>query len=128
MSDGNEAVSKINSNQSPGFVLIIINTIPPYCYEINSILALPDGFEYRVRFQEKWIPTITDPVRIAGHPGLIVLRDFDTGRFSPIRHIFVTKVLRVGEFFHIRFQVRSLVELSSLGEERNRQLERFHNL
>ena len=47
------------------FVIIIVNSIPPYCYELNNILSLPDGFNYRFRYQKKkmgeWMPEIENP-------------------------------------------------------------------
>lgn len=120
--------TKSNTGDSHRYVTIILNSIKPYCYELNNLLALPEGFEYRVRFQKSWIPTIADPTRVQGHSGLVVLRDFSNGKFFPLRRIAISKVLRVGEIFHIRFQLRSLVELSSSEEERQRQLQQFNDL
>ena len=36
-------------------IIIIPNTIDPYGYEAIPILAYPNGFIYRFRFDEEWV-------------------------------------------------------------------------
>ena len=48
-------------NQDRLIAYIIFNSIPPYAYEVNNILALPNGMPYRARFRREWHPEIENP-------------------------------------------------------------------
>ncbi|RPI14965.1 MAG: hypothetical protein EHM58_15230 [Ignavibacteriae bacterium] len=112
------------------FVIIIVNSIPPYCFELNNILSLPDGFSYRFRYQKKkqgnWMPEIDNPSELNNCYGLIVLRDFqDTGDFIPIREIFIYKIIIIGDIVYIEYILCKKIELSSNLMRRSEQLESF---
>ncbi len=114
------------------FTIIIINSIPPYAFELNNILALPKGFSYRFRFQnkkkDKWMPEISNPKDILETNGLIVLRDFQkTANFIPIRHIFIHDVKLIGEIVYIEFDLQNRINYSSDLKERDSQMEKFNN-
>ena len=79
------------------FVIIIVNTIPPYGYEINNIIGLPEGFPYRFRYRQWYIPEIPDPSQISDCAGLIVLRNFETAKFIPVRKIRISNIRKVGD-------------------------------
>lgn len=113
------------------FVIIIVNSIPPYCFELNNILSLPDDFTYRFRYQKKkqgnWMPEISNPYDLKGNEGLIVLRDFQkSAGFIPIRKIFIDKILVIGDIVYIEYKLKEKVELSSDQDERDSQLETFN--
>ena len=54
----------------------IIHDNLPYCYDLNSILALPTGFRYRNRFSASWVEAnLHDNIgALVGADVLIVLR------------------------------------------------------
>jgi len=60
--------------------------------------------------------------------GLIVLRDFEQAVFYPVRHMHVTKVLRVGDIYYVSIQLKDIVELDSDNQVRSNQLEQFNKL
>lgn len=113
------------------FVIIIVNSIQPYCYELNNILSLPDDFSYRFRYQKKkqgnWMPEITNPNDLKNNKGLIVLRDFqDTAEFIPVRKIYIYNVIMIGDIVYIEYLLKEKIELSSKLDERERQINLFN--
>ncbi|MBL7694656.1 MAG: hypothetical protein JNK91_07410 [Ferruginibacter sp.] len=113
------------------FVIIIVNSIPPYCYELNNILSLPDNFSYRFRYQKtkqgNWMPEIQNPYDLKKKHGLIVLRDFQTtAEFIPIRKIFIDNILVIGDIVYIEYLLKEKVELSSDLTERDNQINQFN--
>jgi hypothetical protein len=113
------------------FALIIVNSIPPYCYELNNILSLPDNFSYRFRYQKakqgNWMPEIQNPYELKNKHGLIVLRDFQTtAEFIPIRKIFIDNILVIGDIVYIEYLLKEKVELSSDLTERDSQISLFN--
>ncbi|MGL5826420.1 MAG: hypothetical protein ACRCYU_16655 [Nocardioides sp.] len=68
-------------------LIFVINSAPPYCYDLNQILALPDGFRYRNRFDLAWLaPEIRDDVSaLKSHRVLLTLRDMVNSRIIPAR-------------------------------------------
>lgn len=95
--------------------LIIVNSIPHYCYEVNNILSLPKSFEYRLRYQKgitsDWLPTIDDPSSLEDSRALIVLRDWSTASFIPLRWVHIQNVHLVGDVVYFDFELRNLVDL-----------------
>jgi hypothetical protein len=109
-----------------GHVIIIFNSIRPYAYEVNNILAVPDGFTYRFRFRHKWMPTIESPSDLVGRRGLVLLRDFDNAKFVPLRRIQVSNILEVGEVSYIEYVLEDIIEFDSDEQIRKRQLDEFN--
>src|SRR5689334_2753489 len=113
------------------FVIIIVNSIPPYCYELNNMLSLTNGFSYRFRYQKKkqgnWMPEITDPSELENCSGLIVLRDFhNTADLIPIRKIFIYKTIIIGDIVYLEYTLGEKVEFSSDLKRREEQLKTFN--
>ena len=113
-------------------IIIIINSIPPYCYEINNILSLPNGFRYRFRYQKKkgegWLPEIDNPKEMENNIGLIVLREFqETGKFIPIRNIFIDKIEVIGDIIYIEYQLKNRITFSPDESDRVRQINQFND-
>lgn len=114
------------SQSNLGYVIIIFNNIPPYAYEVNNILALPNGFTYRFRFREKWIHGTEFPSQLNNHEGLVVLRDFSNAGFIPLRRIRLLEVLEVGDIVYINYLLKDIIEFDSNNEARERQLSEFN--
>jgi hypothetical protein len=113
------------------FAIIIINSIEPYCFEINNIMSMPSGFTYRFRFQKKrqgeWMPEISNPKKLKDCYALVVLRDFAvTAKFIPIRKVFITKVLVIGDVVYIEYELHKRIVFSSDILKREKQLELFN--
>jgi len=114
------------------FVIIIVNSIEPYCYELNNIMALPIGFKYRFRYQRnkngEWMPEIKDPKLLLKCDGLVVLREFqNSASFIPIRHINIYNVLVIGDIVYIEYTLKSRIQFSSNISKRDSQLTTFNN-
>ena len=107
-------------------VYIIFNSIPPYAFEANIILALPDGMPYRARFRKEWHPDINNPRDIELRDGVLVLRDWDTGSLIPIRRIRIRKVDPVGDIYYIDYLLTNLIEYDSDDQTRDNQVKDFN--
>jgi len=117
---------KYRTDSNHGHVIIIFNNIPPYAYEVNNILALPDGFAYRFRFRRKWMPTIQNPRELVGRAGLVVMRNFGTAECIPLRRIRILDILEVGDVDYIEYALENIIDLDSHEEARNEQLRAFN--
>jgi hypothetical protein len=113
------------------FVIIIVNSIPPYCYELNNILSLPNNFTYRFRYQKtkqgNWMPEIENPYDLKDKHGLIVLRDFqNTAEFIPVRKVFIYNIIIIGDIVYIEYSLEDKVEFSSDLKDRETQINLFN--
>jgi hypothetical protein len=105
---------------------IVINSIEPYCYEINNILCLPNEFRYRARYRSKWIPTISNLETLEGMDGVIVFRDWNTALLLPIRRIRITNITYVGDVIYIEYELLALIELDSDFSKSQEQINDFN--
>lgn len=94
-------------------VVMITNTIVPYCYDIAHILGLPFWLSHRFRYRARWIKLPYDVTGIKNRDGLIVLRNFRTGDLIPIRYVRIQNVLTVGDINYVEFQLRNYFPVRS---------------
>jgi len=106
---------------------IIFNSIPPYAYEANNILALPNGMPYRARFRRAWHPDIKAPSEIENRDTLLVLRNWDTAQLVPLRRVRTGKVQRVGKIYYINYVLGDIVEYDSAEATRTQQVQDFND-
>ena len=114
------------ADSNHGYVTVVFNSIRPYAYEVNNILAVPNEFSYRFRFRHKWMSTIDNPMDLTGREGLIILRKFDTAEFVPLRRIKISAVLEMGAFFYIEYVLGDIVDFDSDETTRKGQLTEFN--
>ena len=109
-------------------LIIIPNTIDPYGYEAIPILAYPDGFIYRFRFDEEWVhDSIIHRSELIGKLGYIVLRELDTARLLPLRHIKLRVFSRIGKIYYLEVELLSLMGYDSDTPHREAQLKGFND-
>lgn len=114
------------ASQDRRILYIIINSIPPYAYEVNNILALPNGMPYRARFRQEWMPEISSPNDIEYHDGVVVLRNWETAELIPLRRIRTTDVEPVGDIYYINYVLSDLIEYDSNKQDRLNQVKVFN--
>jgi hypothetical protein len=119
------------TSTSQSFVIIIVNSIEPYCFEINNVLAMPSGFTYRFRYQRKkqgeWMPEIANPKELNNCRALVVLRDFFvTAQLIPIRKIYITSILIIGDIVYIEYLLEERIAFNSNPDKRDKQIEKFN--
>ena len=85
-------------------LVLITNSIVPYCFDVPRTLALPAGATHRFRYEDKWLERPVHGISTPT-PALVVLRDFETGRFIPIRFVTVVYVRDLGSTNYIEFEV-----------------------
>ena len=93
---------------------MITNTIVPYCYDIAHVLSLPTCFSHRFRYRAKWIKLSCKTEDIKDMDGLVVLRNFETGNFVPVRYIQIEDVLSVGDINYIEFKVKDYFPVTKM--------------
>lgn len=86
-------------------IILITNTIIPYCYDMANILGLPNNFSHRFRYRNTWIEFPERISSMIGQNGLVVLRNFDTGDLIPVRFILIEEVITAGDINYIEFQL-----------------------
>lgn len=86
-------------------IVMITNTIVPYCYDIAHVIGLPAHLSHRFRYLARWIKLDSKPIEMKGRDALIVLRNFATGELIPVRYVGVEDVLTVGEINYIEFRL-----------------------
>ncbi len=86
-------------------VVMITNTIVPYCYDIGHVLGLPKGFSHRFRYRERWMKLAGDIRDIRGKDGIVTLRRQETGVLIPVRRVRFQDVVSIGDIHYIEFEV-----------------------
>jgi len=110
------------------FTIIIVDAVRPYAYEVNNILALPAGFGYRCRYRQRRVRVDRPVERLQGTDGLVILRCFEDARLFPVRKIHIETTRKVGDIVFVEYLLRDWIKLSSLVDERQRQIDRFNGL
>ncbi len=119
-------VSPSETTDDRRIVFIIFNSIPPYAFEINNVLALPVGMPYRARFRQDWHPEINNPRDIEQKEGILILRDWEAAHLFPLRRIKIRKVDPVGDIFYIDYVLTNLIEYDSDEQIRQTQVNDFN--
>lgn len=104
---------------------MIINCIPPYAYEINKVLGLPNGFAWCCRFPRR-MSSVENPEALMGRTVLVVLRDCKTAQFVPVRRMRLSNVLEVGHVCYVEYILGDIVDLDSQAKDRDEQLRGFN--
>jgi hypothetical protein len=79
-------------------IFLVTNSIAPYCYDIHQLVGLPVNLNHRFRYSDPWINLPNGIKSIVGKEALIVLRDFNTGNFIPLRFVVIKEVVKIGDF------------------------------
>ncbi len=109
-------------------VVFIPNAIEPYGFEIVNILAYPDGFKYRFRFDEEWVHDKVkyNPEELIGKTGYIILRDKDNAKFYPVRNCTVLSARKIGSTFYFEYELNDIVDYDSKEPLRKEQINNFN--
>jgi hypothetical protein len=97
-------------------LVMITNSIQPYCHDIAHVLGLPYNFRHRFRYRSKWIDPACTPETLENKPTLLVLRNKKNAEFVPIRYAIIEKVMQAGDINYIDFSVKNY---SKKGDKEN---------
>ena len=97
----------------------IIHDNLPYCYDINSILALPAGFRYRNRFRKVWVEgNLHDHIdAMVGSDVLIILRVQKQNHLIPVRWGVIQEARQVGSIYWFEYILGDLVAYPGNADE-----------
>jgi len=107
----------------------IINSIIPYRYDLNQIVALPSGCNYRNRWAEQWVdPSLRDNIeQLKFNDVLILLRDYDEDRLIPVRWGKLYLSQRIGSIFYFEYELCNIIRYSNDKDTRNAQIDAFNH-
>jgi hypothetical protein len=108
----------------------IVHDNLPYCYDVNSILALPAGFRYRNRFRKTWVEgNLHGHIdTMVGSDVLIILRVQEKNSLIPVRWGKIKEAQQVGSIYYFEYLLDDLVEYSSDPDERSAEIARATQL
>lgn len=115
---------------------LIIHSHRPYCFDINQILALPNGFRFHNRFDIQWIhqDLRQDPESLTGQRVLLILRDPDNNKLIPFRWGSLFNVERIAKTVLFDYHLEDIIDYSNddnvIAEEinsRTRQIASRHD-
>lgn len=114
----------------------VIHAALPYCYDFNTIMALPTGFRYRNRFDTPWVdPNLRQASGdMVGKDVLLVLRDAERNLLVPARWANIQMALQIGHIYYFEYILSDLIsysadEVARAGEIRayTNKLHEYHN-
>jgi len=102
----------------------IIHANVPYAYDFNAILALPAGFRYRNRFDERWVdPNLREDVEAATSVEvLLILRDQDANQLVPARWARIQLAQRIGRIYYFEYLLGDLVRYNPDEDKREEEI------
>jgi len=108
----------------------IIHDNLPYCYDINSILALPTGFRYRNRFNAPWVePNLHDNIgAMMGADVLVVLRVQKNNHLIPVRWGTIQVAQQVGSIYYFEYILGDLIRYSQKSADRANEISQATSL
>jgi len=109
-------------------LVIIPNTLEPYGQELVHIMFFPNGFRFRFRFKEEWLGSevVYRIDMLDDMSGYIVLRDFESGKFIPIRKMKLISSQKIGNIFYFQTELSDFFDLESDDSQRLEQLKKFN--
>ncbi len=108
--------------------MFVIHSVEPYCYELEQIFALPTGFKYRHRYDERWVDdSLRNNIEILiGQEVLIVFWNTETKKLLPIRWGTVENAQRVGRILYFEYRLGDFVAYKSDPAQRHSQVNAFN--
>jgi len=90
-------------------LIIITNTIKPYCYDIEPVIGLPNNLSHRFRYRSRWIklPYSIESTKL--REGIVVLRDYSSAELIPIRRVIIEDVLSFGDIHYIELRLNEFI-------------------
>jgi hypothetical protein len=110
------------------YIVLIPNAIDPYGYEIVNILAYPNGFTYRFRFDQQWVHNKVQHniPNLINKQGYIVLRDRDSALLYPIRKCTIKRADRIGITYYFEYELGDIIDYDSQENLRINQIKKFN--
>ena len=106
----------------------IINSIDPYCWDLNHILALPSGFVYRNRWLKKWIALdLQNEIKsLQSKRVLLILRDYENDELIPVRWGRIILAQLIGKVYYFEYQLEDIIDYDSDKSARDAQIQAFN--
>ena len=110
---------------STDIVCFIINSIIPYKFDVNQIVALRTGLTYRNRWKSQWVePALSNNIsELKSKEVLLVLRDWKKDRLIPLRWGTIYLATKIGDVFYFEYQLGDLVKYDSDEDARSKQID-----
>jgi hypothetical protein len=106
-------------------LVVVFNTVEPYGYELVNLLAYPDGFTTRFRFEDDWVDASLG-IPEKNTLGYIVLRNLDTSKLFPVRRFLLLNYSKIGSIHYLQCVLGELFAFDSDEGRRATQLDEFN--
>jgi hypothetical protein len=122
-------IANAPGSNKPDQYCFVIHSVPPYCYEFYQIFALPSGFQYRQRYDERWVEHSlrNDLNTIIGKEVLIVFWNASTATLYPVRWGRVSTAQKVGRIFYFEYVLTDFVGYKADANARSAQILAFND-
>lgn len=122
--ENGQKVNMSQNQQHSDHYCFIVHDNLPYCYDINSILALPSGFRYRNRFRRTWVEgnLHNNISTMVGNEVLVILRIQDQNLLIPVRWGTIKEAWQVGSIYWFEYILGDIVNYSSDAAECEEQV------
>lgn len=106
----------------------VIQSVEPYCYDFIPIFALPEGFLYRQRYDERWVSgnIQSAPEEMIGQKVLVMFWDSTRQVLFPVRWGVVETAQSVGRILYFEYRLASLATYHCDLDPRTAQIEGFN--
>ena len=97
------------------YIVFVPNTFGPYGYEMVQILAYPNGFRFRFRFEQEWVhEKVKNRLEdLEGLEGYILLRDFASAELYPVRFVALKSARKVGPIYFFEYELGEIMDVGS---------------
>ena len=115
---------------TPGTLCFVIQSVDPYRFDFLNIFALPTGFEFRQRYDQRWVdPILRDGAlaKLAGERVLVAFWDRATKRLVPVRFGQISEATPVGKVAYFRYDLGEFVRYAASPDARRAFLQQFNN-
>jgi hypothetical protein len=108
--------------------MFVIHSVDPYCYELGQIFALPNGFKYRHRYDERWVDaSVRDNLdAVAGQDVLVVFWNSETKKLLPLRWGKIENAQKVGRIHYFEYRLLEFVAYKNDAAQRQAQINAFN--
>lgn len=121
--------SESNTRSTSETCCFIVHAVQPYKYDAMQILTVPEGFEYRLRYDVQWVdPALRSNIEgLEEKQALVIFCDDSKNRFVPFRWARITTAHKVGSFFYFELELGALCKYESELQACEAQVQAFND-
>lgn len=118
---------------SASVIVAVTSSASPYIADLPQLLALPPGFEHRLRYKPRWVaPDLRSEIAyrkgdLTGARVLVLFHSVERGALLPVRWGRLSNIEQVGPFVHVRLCMGGFALLSEAVDSTSHPPSRFQS-